>query len=170
MQQLIQGAQMLLYAENQIISKALSWGIRSFWAFSHELPLPFVGCHSTHKSLCQVQLQLSTYPKHTQLIYFRDTNWTYPLNNFAIFLTLQPSWGILTKELPILNSAILEIDISLKVPIANRYHSLTSQHTNNLLEYIKLKNLGTTSGRLLNSLSFSSSLMCLSNLHIHATS
>jgi hypothetical protein len=107
MQQLIQGAQMLLYAENQIISKALSWGIRSFWAFSHELPLPFVGCHSTHKSLCQVQLQLSTYPKHTQLIYFRDTNWTYPLNNFAIFPTLQPSWGILTKELPILNLAII---------------------------------------------------------------
>jgi hypothetical protein len=85
---------------DQIILSFLSWATTAFCRlpFNSQISLSSTAPNSQHTP---------NIPKHTQLIYSRDTNWTYPLHNFAIFPTLQPSWGIFTKELPILNSAII---------------------------------------------------------------
>jgi hypothetical protein len=78
-------------------------GIRSLGAFSHEPWLPSIGCYSTCNFTDSSIVLTLNIPKHNQLnIPKKQIEHTH----FTIFLILQPSMVILTKELPILNSTI----------------------------------------------------------------
>ncbi len=138
MQQLIQGAQMLLYAENQIISKALSWDqiISSFlsWATT---------------AFCRSPLQLTNlFVKHSS-----NSQHTRNIPNSYI-----PETQI--EHAPIQSSHSQQVS---SFPQPHNTRTICSSILNSRI-------WAQPSGKLLNSLSFSSSPMCLSNLHIHATS